>query len=326
MKCIMNISTHGSDLERYESREILRAYYRSFGLDGLEVLEAGADEKAILAPEDVIGVHLKYYPCWYCLWSGDEQTLLEEFGSRDEAERQFGGKGREAILSGFRKNLEFARNYRPSYVVFHVSDVLMAEAVTRSFRYTDEEIIDAAAEILNCIFTKDEGFELLAENLWWPGLTMLKPELTYRLLEKIRYPRKGIMLDVGHLLHTHTGLRTQAEGASYIRRVMEQYDDRSIIRGVHFHQTLSGAYVEEQKKNPPKLSGSYYDRLCALAGYVYQVDSHKPFTGPEARELISWLNPEYLVYELLTAGRKEHERYMEELVRRKNCSRENKQE
>lgn len=315
MKYIMNISTHSSDVERYKSRADLRYYYKSFGLDGLEVLEAGKEEKEIIAPEDVIGVHLKYYPCWYCFWSGDSKTVLEEFGNWEEVKRQFGGTKWEDILDGFRKNLEFARKYHPSYVVFHVSDILMSEAITRKFRYTDEEIVDAAAEILNLIFVEDEGFELLVENLWWPGLTMLKTELTYRLLEKIRYPQKGIMLDVGHLMHTNTGLRTQAEGAAYIRQVMEQYDDRSIIRGVHFHQTLSGAYVEEQKKNPPKLSGSYYERLCSLAGYIFQVDSHKPFTGSEAEDLIAWLAPEYLVYELLTSDRAEHERYMAELGR-----------
>lgn len=39
MKRIMNICLHYSDFERYESRDDLRSYYQSFGLDGLEVLD-----------------------------------------------------------------------------------------------------------------------------------------------------------------------------------------------------------------------------------------------------------------------------------------------
>ncbi len=313
MKRIMNFCTHYTDLERFESREDLRAYYRRFGLDGLELLEAGTDERGIVVPEDVIGVHLKYFPSWYCFWSGDERTIEEEFGSREEAERYFGGSGQEAVLASFRKNLAFARAYDPEYVVFHVSDVLLSEAVSRNFRYSDEEITDAAAELLNRLLPKDEGFELLLENLWWPGLTMTRPEITYRLLEKVRYPRKGIMLDTGHLLHTNTALRTEQEGAAYLREVMERYEDRSIIRGIHFHQTLSGAYVEEQKKHPPVLGGSYDEKNGMLAGYVYTVDSHRPFLCREARETVEWLEPEYLVYELLTEDRAEHERYMKAL-------------
>lgn len=315
MKQIMNICMHETDLERYESREDLRAYYRGFGLDGLEVLDCGAaDSKGLIAPQDVIGVHLKYFPCWYCLWEGDEKTVLEEFGSLEEVKRQFGGTDREAILHAFRENLKFARRFRPRYVVFHVADVLLAEAVSRNHRYTDEEIVDAAAELLNQLLQEDQGFELLLENLWWPGLTMTRPQITERLLARIKYPRTGIMLDVGHLLHTNTALRTLKEGADYVRRVLSQYPDRSIVRGLHFHQTLSGAYVEEQKKHPPVLTGSYYEKTGAIAEYVYRVDSHHPFAGPEAEALIEWLNPEYLVYELLSADRAQHEAYMRQIT------------
>ncbi len=313
MKRIMNFCTHSSDLERFESGKELRGYYRRFGLDGLELLEAGPDDQKLVAPEDVVGVHLKYFPSWYCFWSGDERTIAEEFGSREEAEQYFGGTGQEAVLEAFRKNLEFARRYHPEYVVFHVSDVLLSEAVPRKFRYSDEEIVDAAADLLNRLLPENEGFELLLENLWWPGLTMTRPEVTYRLLEKVRYPRKGIMLDTGHLLHTNTALRTEQEGAAYLREVMERYEDQSIIRGIHFHQTLSGAYVEEQKKHPPVMKGSYDEKNGALAWYVWQVDSHRPFLCREAWDVVEWLNPEYLVYELLTEDRAEHERFMEAL-------------
>ncbi len=317
MKRIMNITTYPENLAQYHSREELRAYYRGFGLDGLEVVEAGEDTAGILGTEDVIGVHLRFFSCWYCLWTGDTQSLLEEFGSWEEVERQFGGTDREALLRAFRKNLEFARKYHPQYAVFHVSDVFLSEIMTRKFRYSDEEIIDAAAEIVNQVYAEDEGFELLFENLWWPGLTMTRPEITERLLKQIRYPRKGIMLDVGHLMHTNTALRTLDEAADYVREVVGRYQDRSIIRGLHFHQTLSGAYVEDWKKHPLELSGSYDEKSMALKDYFANLDSHRPFTGRTAEELISWLAPEYLVYELSEFDRTKHEALMREITGQK---------
>lgn len=312
MKRIMNITTHTSDMQRYGNREEIEQFYRSFGLDGLELLESGKDEKGLFDEKDVVGVHLKYFPCWYCLWKGDWDTVLEEFGTEEDVRMNFGGTDRAAILEAFRKNLEFARRYKPEYTVFHVSDVLLSEAVSRRYRYTDEEIVDAAAELINELLPKDEGFELLLENLWWPGLTMTRPRVTERLLSQIRYPRKGIMLDVGHLLHTNTAVRTPREGAAYIREVLGRYEDLSIIKGIHFHQTLEGAFVEEQKKHPPVLKGSYYEKMCSLAEYVCTVDSHKPFLCTEAAELIKELAPKYLVFELLSSDKKELAGYLKE--------------
>ncbi len=312
MKQIMNITTMQYELDRYKDRADFQSYIRGLGLDGVELMEAGEDTRRIIAAEDVIGVHLRNVPCWYCLWSGDEKSTMEEFGDWEEVKRQFGGTGREALLQIYRDSLSFARRYHPQYVVFHVSDNLLAEAATREFRYTDEEIADAAAEILNQIFTRDEGFELLLENLWWPGLTMTRPQIVYRLLEKVRYPRTGFMLDLGHLLHTNPALRTIEEACVYLGSVLDRYDDKSIFRGVHIHQTLNGAYVEEQRKHPPVMRGTYLDKMETLTRYVYQVDSHRPLPREAARGILDMLQPEYLVYELLAFSREEHTRWIRE--------------
>ena len=79
------------------------------------------------------------------------------------------------------------------------------------------------------------------------------------LLEQVKYPRKGIMLDIGHLLHTNTALRTEEDAVKYLREVLGRYEDLSIILGVHYHQTLEGAFVEEIKRRPEVLKGSYRD-------------------------------------------------------------------
>ncbi len=48
------------------------------------------------------------------------------------------------------------------------------------------------------------------------GFTFTEPELTRRLLDGIRAERKGIMLDIGHLMNCDTSLRTLEEGADYV--------------------------------------------------------------------------------------------------------------
>lgn len=79
------------------------------------------------------------------------------------------------------------------------------------------------------------------------------------LLEQVKYPRKGIMLDIGHLLHTNTALRTEEDAVKYLREVLGRYEDLSIILGVNYHQTLEGAFIEEIKRRPEVLKGSYRD-------------------------------------------------------------------
>lgn len=85
-----------------------------------------------------------------------------------------------------------------AYVVFHVTDVSVEENYTYRWLHTNEEIIDAAAELINLLLGDAEWpFAFLVENQWWPGFTLTEPENTSCLLEGIRYPRKGILLDTG---------------------------------------------------------------------------------------------------------------------------------
>ena len=51
------------------------------------------------------------------------------------------------------------------------------------------------------------GFHLLHYPCWY---CFWKKD-TRTLLEQVKYPRKGIMLDIGHLLHTNTALRIEED-------------------------------------------------------------------------------------------------------------------
>ena len=59
-------------------------------------------------------------------------------------------------------------------MVFHVSDVSARGAVLPISAGTQTKKVDAAAELINLLLDgEDYTFDfLMAENLWWPGLTM----------------------------------------------------------------------------------------------------------------------------------------------------------
>jgi len=153
---------------------------------------------------------------------------------------------------------------------------------------------------------------LLMENLWQPGLTFLRPEMTQRLMDGVKYPNKGIMLDTGHLLHTNLKLRTQGEGLAYIHSLLDMHGDLCrYIRGMHLNQSLTGEYMEQTMLNPPDLSGSYADRIGKMFWHAFAVDKHLPFTCEGIDALVERVSPEYLTFEFITADSTQHRQYLD---------------
>ena len=311
MKFITNMTTSYFDLPRYESNDDLKAFYTNSGLDGIELMFAGEDEKKIVMPDDIIGMHLMYFNDWLSVWKEDREAVLAEYGTLETAEGIFGGLKPQNIIDSFRKNISRAKEYDPEYAVFHVSNATLSQSITNTSLLSDAEVTDAAADLINEIFSDgDEQFALLLENLWWSGLTMTDPELCLSFLEKVKYSDKGIMLDIGHLMHTNTKLRSLDEAEDYILEVLERYDSLDFIRGVHLHQSLSGEYVEKIMAEGIDLQGDYYSRYLSLHSHIIEVDNHKPFVSPRINEIIKKIDPQYLVFELITSGRTEHEEYI----------------
>jgi hypothetical protein len=308
MKKLMNITTSHFDIPRYRDNQDLKDFYRQFGLDGVEVMEGAVKSQHIISEDDVIGVHLTFFPCWVRLWRRDEQAILNEYGTWEVCRKVYGGDQREALLKAYKKNLVFANRLSPEYLVFHVSDVSTRETVTRHYRYTDEEVLDASIELINRISPGIQGEPLLLfENLWWPGLRFTQPEQTFRFLQEVEYKNKGILLDIGHLLHTNTALKTLDQGLEYIHGILDRYEDISCIKGIHLHQGLSGAYVEGVLCNPFPISEDYFQRFGDIHQHIYRIDQHKPFLHPCIADLVHRINPRYLVLEQISTTREEHE-------------------
>ena len=311
MKIQFNLTTSIEDMKRFDSREDLLSLMEGF--DGVELMQFEEDERGVIPGERVIGLHMNYFPFWIDFWNGDLEAVRREFDTLEAAYRYYGGRDRSAILRRYRRDLEYAHRWGAEYVVFHVSEAAIAETFHLNYRHSDEEMIDAAIELINELFAGEDGsLVLLMENLWQPGLTFTRPEMTKRLLEGVKYPNKGIMLDTGHLLHTNLKLRTQEEGLAYIHSLLDMHGDLCrYIRGIHLNQSLTGEYMEQTRLNPPDLSGSYAERCAKMFWHAFAIDKHLPFTCEGVDELVKRISPEYLTMEFITCDSIQHKQYLD---------------
>lgn len=317
----INVTTSSQDMDRFENAAHLRNFYKSKGIDGIELMPVGntlIPEK--ITKEDINGIHLSFFPYWYDFWKGNAEELNRQFGNADVWKKYYGGADKSRLLNKLSAELDLAEEVGAEYVVFHVSESTLDECFTYKFRHTDEEICDAAAEIINSLLAgKNYSFYFLCENLWWSGFTMTRPEITRRLMRAVRYPKIGIMLDTGHLLHTNTRLRTQEEGVSYINEILDRNGELcSYIKGVHLQQYLSGEYVENAINNPLDLNISYEEKLKLSFSHIFNIDRHKPFTAEGVDDLIKRISPMFLTYELITGDNEEHEKALKEQLRALN--------
>lgn len=165
-------------------------------------------------------------------------------------------------------------------------------------------------EVANAILEGcEEGPAFLVENQWWPGFTFTDPDSTARLLEGIRYPNKGILLDTGHLMNANLDLETQEEGVAYLHRMLDIHGDLSrSVRGIHLHQSLSGAYTKAHTGTlPAPWPENYLERYAIGYGHILQIDTHRPWTSPAVRALVERVDPEWLVHELAAGTRAERD-------------------
>ena len=312
MKTLFNLSTSVYDLDRFASRAELIALIDELGFDGVELLACDEDPRGIVPKERVTGQHMIYFPYWVDFYLGNEQALLGEFGSLAECERVYGGTDKRALVERFRADFCQAERYGAEYVVFHVSDAGIAEAMSGRYRRTSAEVIDVTCALLEEVLS---GMRyrplLLLENLWQPGLTFTEPEMTRRLLENVPYENVGILLDTGHLFHTNETIHTQEEGLSYLHAMLDRHGSLTErIRGVHLHQSITGETARRYRENPPTLGATYQERAWQMFEYAFQIDLHRPFTCPGIRGLIERINPDYLTYEFITDGTAQHRQFL----------------
>ena len=299
MKTLFNITTSEDDLQRFESakdlEDMLIPHY-----DGVELMYYGEDEKEIITKDKVVGYHMHFFPFWLDFWKGNEERLIKEFDTKENWELYYGGSTKEAVICRYKEDLKYAHLYGAEYVVFHVSEASIEESFTWNYHYSDEEVIDATTELLNELFAEEDGsIALLMENLWWQGLTFTDPQLTKRLLSGVEYNNKGIMLDIGHLMHTNKDLQSWQQAAEYIHKMLDMHSDvLDYVKGVHLHGTLEGEFAKQFYKENIEIKADFWERFAQSYEYVNRVDAHKPFADYSVKGIIEKISPDYLVYEL----------------------------
>lgn len=291
-------------LAEFGSWENVGRRLAGLGVDGLEGIWCGEDFGPDLAvlKSLVHGYHLTFFPDWLDFYREDKAALRRKFGSWERAESFYGGWGGGHLLEIYRQDLARARALGAQYVVFHVSDVSLEEGQTYRWLHSNEEVIDAALEVINRLLgdIDQADFDFLVENQWWPGFTFTEPAQTERLLAGIGYPRKGIMLDFGHLMNTNWELRDEAEGAAYVQAMLERHGElAAYVRGVHLHQSLSGAYAKAHTgRLPDYWPEDYLKRWQVSYSQVMEIDQHRPWSSPAVLPVLERLSPAYLTHEL----------------------------
>jgi sugar phosphate isomerase/epimerase len=317
----MNFAIFDGMLNRFDSSEDIMNYYKKAGLNGLEVIQSGEPDQGKIKPEMINGVHLYFHIFWMDFWRGEYERLDREFDSRNQWIEYYGGMDREAYLSCVRKDLEYAEEVGARYVVFHVSEVTLRESYTFDYRYSDEEVIDSALEVINSLLDEREyPFDFLVENLWWSGLTMKDPALTRRLVEGIHSDRKGIMLDTGHYMNTNPDLKTPEDAVAYLHAMLDAHEAAGLpitdwIKGLHLQMSLSGDYVRQFKRDwadhPMNFEGIPFYELFRLAyEHANRIDLHQPFIGMGVCDLIERIDPLYVTEEFTQNSREEYEQFI----------------
>ena len=313
---LINMSTYRYDVERFKGdyKEIEK-FLNQNSLDGVELLGVGALDEDIIPKRLIKGVHLSYYPIWVDFWNEDEEALKRQFKNDEEIKIYYGSLDKQVLIEKFRNEIKMADRIEAKYVVFHISHVELEETYNYKFKTSNEEVLKASVEFINEVLKGlDTKIEILFENLWWPGLTLLNRVETRNFIEKINYENKGIMLDTGHLINTNVNISSENEAIEYILKVLEDLKDvKSFIKGIHFNYSLSGDYVRAQirKQRNDKSKFTLEEMKKNIHGHVINIDEHKPFRSYNAKKIVESVNPKYLTYEFITTSLNQLNEYVE---------------
>ncbi|SHJ56046.1 Xylose isomerase-like TIM barrel [Hathewaya proteolytica DSM 3090] len=317
MKTLINTSNWQGDLDRLgENCKQVEEFLINNHLDGVELIQCGDIDYKRIDKNNIVGLHLPYYPMCMDLFNDDSEGLKRTFGSEDISHRFYNGN-REDLIKQYREQLQLARELKVEYVVFHVSHVLVKDCYTYKYEYSDEQVIDATIKFINDVLQGEQyDFYFLLENLWWPGLTFLNNELAEKLLKGIKYDKKGFMLDTGHLMNTNIYLKTEKEAVEYIINILKGMGTLcKYIKGVHLSVSLSGEYVQETKQKQIKFAlpssyEEYLEQYKNTYNHIFKIDHHKPFTEDHVKEIFDYINPEFLVYEFIAHDGDTLEKYI----------------
>ena len=294
---LVNLSNYRTDLDLIDNNATtLARFLHRHELAGLEMMLCEPWDPSVHRRELIQGAHLHFWPSWLDFWRGDTAELLRQFHSEEEIIAIFGGLKRDDWLARYRDNIRRSVAAGAKYLVLHVCHNRLEEIYDWRFEATSWEVAREACEWINELTPAiPDDVELLLENLWWPGLTLLDRELTAFLLDTIQHPRVGLMLDTGHLMNTNQDLVDEEDGVDYILRVLDRLGNLcGRIRGMHLHCSLSGDYVCRMRQTD-RLPRDIMEDMR----HVMRIDRHEPFATDTARRLLDYVQPQWLIHEFV---------------------------
>lgn len=278
-----------------DREEELRKIITNLHLDGIENLVYGEETAKNPVPSLTVGCHLAYWPDWMNFYLGLSNLYKKDFPTEKSLIDYFGGTTVEAWERRIRNNIRAALAEKPAYLVWHVADCSVEEIWTRHFRYSNREVLKAAAEVYSAVADEvPQTVQVLFENIFWPGLYTLEPEDVDYFFSCLPGKNVGIMLDTGHLMNTNWNIRTEADGADYVCSIVNRLGGmKNLIKGIHLSCSISGNYQRTHVVPPPT------EITPEIIGHhIISIDQHRPFMTEAAKRIVDTVEPEFLTHEL----------------------------
>ncbi|ONI45969.1 xylose isomerase [Candidatus Epulonipiscioides gigas] len=303
MKKLCHISTTKKFLTWFNNDwNKIQSFLEQHQLDGIE-LGLTIDYPLEKIPKEIVfGVHLSFYPMWIDFYKGDMTKVIKILGNEKEVIKYYNSLDKTAIINSYKLQFERAKKLNPSYLVFHVCHVTPEQSFSYNFDYTNMEVIEYTADLVNKAFKDDKNAPLLLfENLWWPGLTFLNQDEAKILLEKINYKHKGFVLDISHLTLTNKNISTEKQIYEYITMVINKLEKQHYnIKVLHLNKTLPKYYFEQnwQYKLEKYLNSTdELRKMYILKEHIKKLDPHIPFDSIYAKKIVDLVRPNFCVYE-----------------------------
>ena len=298
MKKLLNISDFPSN---DENLKMMEKYQKKYNFDGFEIIKFDLEKDSSKLKDKIVGYHMRFFPMWMDIYLEKYDMIKETFPDKMDRFYWCGGDTKEEVIAYYKKDLQRAKELGAEYVVFHACYVDDDGSLTYQFPYTDEEILESVASLMNDLF-RDEDFQftLLLENLWWAGLKLNSKREMELLLEKIEYKNTGFILDTSHMLNTNLTLKNLDEGIDYIIENIDKMEElKKYIYGVHLSWSLSGEYVSKMIEKHRKSQEERERAKKKIYEYVGQIDYHYPFEDNKIMKVLNKLSLKWLVYEFL---------------------------
>jgi len=312
MKRLFHLSTTHKQLDWFdEDWQEIKAFVEKQNIDGIELGLTLDYELEVIPKEIITGVHLTFYPMWLDFWREDKEKLSRLFKDEAAIMQYYKATSPKELVENYHKQYQRAKALGAEYMVFHVSHVLPEHSFyTKPFDYTDQEVMKETIKLVNEAFPADEeGPLLLFENLWWPGLNYKDPKLTKWFIEQIKYPNKGYLVDVSHLILNCLDIGNEKQAYEHIYQTITALGETaSWIKGVHLNKTLPKRYSQRDFSQIEKQYHSAKDsrqKQMILMKHINALDGHQPFDHPMAKKIIDFLSPTYCVYETAPISRYE---------------------